>query len=182
MPGRRLARASPRQPYDVRSRPRAASLAPFLATCDFLLPREEQGNPVEDRGVPVEERGGSVDDTPTSGNSREKSAEASCATMVAGHRALLPAHRLRGAGVDKQEDPYRELARGAGRWRQAGSDGLSGDQAPPRDQPEGLLMLIPSRALHLFHAPLTEPAKSTMGAGGWGTSDASRNPVDIQVT
>ena len=75
----------------------------------------------------------------------------------------LPTHRLRGAGAEKQEDPDRGFARGAGRWRQAGSEGLSGDRVPPRDQPEGLLMLIPSRALHLFHAPLTELAKSTRG-------------------
>ena len=43
----------------------------------------------------------------------------------AGIELSLPARRLRRAGVEKQEDPYCELARGAGRWRQAGSEGLS---------------------------------------------------------
>ena len=38
---------------------------------------------------------------------------------------------------------------------------------------EGLLVLIPSRAPHLFHAPLAEPAKPDMRAEG-----ASPSPVD----
>jgi KipI family sensor histidine kinase inhibitor len=49
-----------------------------------------------------------------------------CARGPSGHRTLLPTHRLRWDGTEKQEDPDRELARGAGRWRRAGSEGLSG--------------------------------------------------------
>ena len=68
---------------------------------------------------------------------REMSLQPLARGAPSGIELSLPAHRLRGVGVEKQEDPDRELARGAGRWRQAGSEGFSGDRAPPRDQPRG---------------------------------------------
>ena len=61
----------------------------------------------------------------------------------------LPTRRLRWEGAEKKEDPDRELARGVGRWRQAGSECLSGIECH-RTIIEGLLVLIPSRAPHLF--------------------------------
>src|SRR3954471_19706573 len=42
-----------------------------------------------------------------------------------------------GKGAGKQEDPDRELARGAGRWWLAGSDGFSGRSGATARSPRG---------------------------------------------
>ena len=88
--------------------------------------------------VPVDDEARSVEDTPRRAKCRRnRRPEPLARAARAGHRTLLPTRRLRRGGAEKQEDPDRELARGAGRWRQAGSEGLSGDRVPPHDHPRG---------------------------------------------
>jgi hypothetical protein len=132
----------------------------------------------------VEDRDRSVDDTPTPRNCSEFSPSTPCAGASRGHRTLLPTHRLRWEGTEKQEGPDRELARGVRPVAVGGTGWLVRLIGCHHAITEGLLVLIPSRAPHLISPPADAPLWPTavvvawvaQGAGALVTRARASNP------
>lgn len=110
--------------------------------------------PVEETGISVEGTGKSVDDTPNRENTSKMLAETLAPHANRGVELSLP-NPFAEAGIGQTRRSRRRVrlphwpGDGA-RWDRKVS---SVDRASHTDQPEGLLMLIPSGAPHLISAP-----------------------------
>src|SRR5262249_19240961 len=116
-------------------------------------------------GLPVEELQGAVEDTPSPEKSREKYFGTPCAAARGGIELCLPNPPF-AAGVGRTEGKARSRACPGRRpvAVMAGSESCSGRSGATARSSRGSWCSYHREPLTLFHAPLTELAKSTIRA------------------